>query len=123
MSSEATDLLIIDSLCLLMSAGIYDVEKANKQRVMISAKIGVETNKGRNLHSIDDIVSYEDIINKIKTLADQRHYDLLEELAEIVTDKVFEDKQIKTIELRIEKPDIFDDVKNVGIQITRTNEN
>lgn len=123
MSSEATDFLLIDSLCLLMSAGIYDVEKANKQRVMISAKIGVETNKGRNLHSIADIVSYEDIINKIKTLADQRHYDLLEEFAEIVTDKVFEDKQIKTIELRIEKPDIFDDVKNVGIQITRTNEN
>ncbi len=121
MSSETTDILIIDTLCLLMSAGIYDEEKAKKQRVIISAQIGVETNRERKLNSVDDIVSYEDIVNKIKGLAKERHYDLLEEFGEILIQKIFEDKRINTITLRIEKPDIFDDVKNVGIQIIRKN--
>ncbi len=114
------DKIFINNLIIEMSVGIYEHEKANKQRVIINITLDVESNAGRTLTSIDDVVSYENIVNKVKKLAAEKHYDLLEEFAEKIADICnSSDKVLKTI-IRLEKPDIINDAKSVGIEITRT---
>jgi len=102
-----------------MSIGIYDFEKKAPQRVIINLELSViPLEKGKDYH-IGNVVSYEEIANKIKNLIKSRHYDLLEELAEDIARSCLKDKKIRHLQLTIEKPDIIKNTQSVGIQITR----
>lgn len=118
-SPKKTDTVFIKDLVIEMSAGIYDHEKVNKQRVIINITLDVDCNANKLLSSINDVVSYEDITNKISEAALAKHYDLLEELAERFASICLENKYVRQVHIRIEKPDIIEDVCSVGIEITR----
>lgn len=102
-----------------MSAGIYDHEKASKQRVIINITLNVDCNADKKLSSINDVVSYEDITNDARNIALAKHYDLLEELAELLASSCLENRYVHQAHIRIEKPDIIVSVHTVGIEITR----
>ena len=116
---DNTDRVFIKDLTIEMSAGIYDHEKQNLQRVMINIILDVESNAEKTLNSIDDIVSYEEIMNEVKAVALAKHYDLLEELAEEIAALCLHKKQVQKAHIRIEKPDIIMDTESVGIEIMR----
>ena len=116
---KVTDQVFINGLELMLSVGIYDAEKVKPQRVIINAVFDVDCNMGRALGTIQDVVSYEKAIERIKSVAQSRHYDLLEVLAEDIAVSLCADKRIRKIILSIEKPDIFDDAQSVGIRISR----
>ncbi len=112
-----SDQIFIHDLTLEMSVGIYDHEKEKKQRVIINIIIDVDTRTAPQ--SINDVVSYEDITNEVKALTEKKHFDLLEELAEEISDICLEkDKAIK-VTVKLEKPDIIEQTKSVGIMIKR----
>ncbi len=111
------DKVFISDLTLQMSAGIYDHEKQNTQRVIVNIILEVETNK--TAKNIDDVVSYEIITNQIIALSKEKHYDLLEEFAELIAQKCLSDNRVLSATIKIEKPDIIKDTKSVGIQIKR----
>ena len=118
-NTKKTDTVFIKDLVIEMSAGIYDHEKTNKQRVIINITLDVDCNADKNLSSIDDVVSYEDITNEVRNIALEKHYDLLEELAELIASSCLAHKHVHQAHIRIEKPDIIEDVLSVGIEITR----
>ncbi len=113
------DQIFIKDLTVEMSAGIYDHEKAQKQRVIINVTMDVESNAGKMLNSIDDVVSYEGIVNSICKLCDKKHYDLLEELAEEIAVICNSKKQVIKTFVSLEKPDIVTNTKSVGVNIYR----
>ncbi len=112
--------IFVKELELQMSIGIYEAEKQTKQRVLVSAFLDIETNSA-NSDDIKDTVSYEDVVNTIKTLAAARRYNLVESFAEEIAAACLKDKRVATIELEIIKPDIFKDAAGVGIRIIRKN--
>ena len=113
------DQIFIEELLVKMSVGIYEHEKQNKQNVIINLTLDVETNKDRKLQSISDVVSYEHITNEIIKICQSNHYDLLEELAELIADFCLQDGKVHGISLELKKPDIIDHTKSVGIKIKR----
>ena len=118
-STTKTDTVFIKDLVIELSAGIYDHEKASKQRVIINITLDVTCNAGKKLSSITDVVSYEDVTNEVRNIALAKHYDLLEELAELIALSCLAHKHMHQAHIRIEKPDIIEDVRTVGIEITR----
>lgn len=118
-STTKTDTVFIKDLTIEMSAGIYDDEKSNKQRVIINITLDVACNHAKKLLSINDVVSYEDITNEIRKIALEKHYDLLEELAELIASNCLAHKYVHQAHICIGKPDIIEDVLSVGIKITR----
>lgn len=118
-SMTKTDIVFIKDLIIEMSAGIYGHEKTSKQRVIINITLGVGCNVDKTLSSINDVVSYEDITNKVRKIALAKHYDLLEELAELLASACLENQYVHQVKIRIEKPDIIEDVRGVGIEINR----
>ena len=48
-----------------------------------------------------------------------KHYNFLESLAENIFDKLFMDKRINKIKLKIEKLDAIKETTSVGIEITK----
>ena len=113
------DKVFINDLIIEMSAGIYSHEKIQKQRVIINITLDVESNSGKELASIDDVVSYEDIINEVTKLAMQKHYELLEELAEKIALICTQKNKVNKAKISLEKPDIINNARSVGIEIIR----
>lgn len=114
------DQIFVKDLVVVMSAGIYDHEKNNPQRVIFNITLDVESNYGRKVGDIEDVVSYEDIVNDITSLCSAKHYDLLEELAERAADICLSYPRVLICSLTLEKPDIIKNTGSVGIKIMRS---
>lgn len=113
------DQVIIRDLELLMSIGIYDHEKAQKQCVIVNIVLDVVSNKGKSVTSIDEVVSYEEIVNAVQHLANEGHIDLVETFAEDISDICLKDDKVLSADICIEKPDIIKGSKSVGVRIVR----
>tara|TARA_B100001093_G_scaffold474362_1_gene498970 strand:- start:406 stop:792 length:387 start_codon:yes stop_codon:yes gene_type:complete len=109
--------IIVKDLILLLSVGIHQFEKLKKQKV----KFNIEITTDPNLKSdIKSIVNYENVINDIKKLTKKSHFELLESLSESIFDRIFRNKKIKKIKLKIEKLEIIKETTSVGIEVTKT---
>lgn len=113
------DRLLIKELVVQASIGIHPHEKAAPQRV----RIGVELEVGGNPRAIGDnianVVSYEDIIGRIKALIAAGHIHLVETLAERIADVCLEDLRTRKVRVSVEKLDVEPDAEAVGIEIER----
>ena len=109
--------IIVKDLILLLSVGIHQFEKLEKQRVKFNIEITTDPNLKTEIKSI---VNYESVINDIKRLTKKTHFELLESLSESILDEMFKNKMIKKIKLKIEKIDIIKETASVGIEIEKT---
>ena len=109
--------VIIKDLILLLSVGIHNFEKLNKQSVRFNIEITTDPNLKPDVKTI---VNYEGIINDIKRLTENTHFELLETLSESIFDEIFRNKKIKKIKLKIEKLDIIKETTSVGIEVIKT---
>ena len=109
--------IIVKDLILLIFVGIHQFEKQKKQKV----KFNIEITTDPNLKSdIKSIVNYESVINDIKKITEEKHFELLESLSESIFDEIFKNKKIKIVKLKIEKLDIIKETKSVGIEVIKT---
>ena len=111
--------VLIKELILNLKLGYYDFENEKPQKVKFSLDIDYEDKKPSNDKDLKSIVNYAKIVKLIKKLVNDKHYNFLETLAEDVFDKLFEDKRIDKISLRIEKSEIMKDCSSVGIQTSK----
>ena len=109
--------IIVKDLILLLSVGIHQFEKLEKQRVKFNIEITTDPNLKPDIKSI---VNYEGVINDIKRLTKKKHFELLESLSESIFDEIFKNKKIKKIKLKIEKLDIIKETTSVGIEVVKT---
>ena len=69
---------------------------------------------------MSSIIDYEQITNKLKILAKNKNYNFLESLAEDSFKKIFEDKRINSVKIKIEKPDAILNAKSVGVEVFKS---
>ena len=109
--------IIVKDLILLLSVGIHQFEKLEKQRVKFNIEITTDPNLKPDIKSI---VNYENVINDIKKITRKTHFELLESLSESIFDEIFKNKKIKKIKLKIEKLEIIKETSSVGIEVVKT---
>ena len=109
--------IIVKDLILLLSVGIHRIEKLKRQKVKFNIEITTDPNLKPDIKSI---VNYESVINDIKKLTKKSHFELLESLSESIFDRIFRNKKIKKIKLKIEKLEIIKETTSVGIEVTKT---
>ncbi len=118
-NTKGTYQVQINELVLNASIGIHEHEKIKKQRVSISLSIQALDNLDIINESIDKVVSYEQIIIKLKKIISKGHIELLETLGEKIMRMCFDDARILSVWMKLEKLDVFSDTKSVGIEIVR----
>ena len=112
--------VIIKDLTLSIFVGIHNFEKKNKQRVKFNIEILTDPYVSPNRKDLNSILNYEEVVLKIEKLADFKHHDLLEDLAENIFNMIFKNKLVKKINLKLEKLDILKKTKSVGIEVSKT---
>ena len=111
--------ILIKELTLNAFVGIHDFEKKKKQKISISLSLDVDDNISGIEHKIENFVSYEHIVNDIKSILKKGHIDLLETLGEKIVELCFNDRRVLSIKLKLEKLEVFKDASSVGIEIFR----
>ena len=111
--------ILITDLTLQMFIGIHDFEKKKKQEVKFNINISIKPSLTPIENKINSIVNYETVIKNITKLTKDKHYELLETLAEDIFSNLFLTENIIKIKLRIEKPEIIKNTSSVGVEITK----
>ena len=111
--------VIITDLVFNTSIGIHDFEKEKEQQIKFNIEIDINPSLKASENDLNSIVNYESVINKIKSITQKKHYNLLETLAEDIFSNLFVSKNIIKIKLRIEKPEIIKNTSSVGIEIIK----
>ena len=111
--------ILITDLTLQMFIGIHDFEKIKKQEVKFNINIGVKPSLTTIENKINNIVNYETVIKNITKLTKNKHYELLETLAEDIFCELFKNNNIQKINLKIEKTQIIKNTSSVGVEITK----
>ena len=102
--------------------GIHEHEKIKKQKIKFNIVLDINQNSIPDEKDIKSIVDYEKITNKLKNLTKSKKYNFLESLAEDSFKEIFEDKRIKSVTIKIEKPDAIKNAKSVGVEVFKTRE-
>ena len=111
--------VFIRDLTLTGLVGVYQHEKLNAQRIRINVDLAVKETPGIAKDRLVDVVSYEDVANGIRNMFGNRHVNLVETLAENISDMCFNDKRVLSARVRIEKLDVFEDAESAGVEIER----
>ena len=111
--------VLITDLTLLMSIGIHNFEKIKKQEVKFNINIDINPSLAPVENKINSIVNYETVIKNITKLTKNKHYELLETLAEDIFFELFKNINIQKIKLKIEKTQIIKNTSSVGVEITK----
>ena len=111
--------VLINDLTLLMSIGIHDFEKIKKQEVKFNINIDINPLLAPIENKLNSIINYETVVKDVTRLTKNKHFELLETLAEDIFFILFKNTNIKKIKLKIEKTQIIKNTSSVGIEITK----
>jgi len=110
--------IFVRDLLLAVSIGIHAHEKRQRARVRINADLLV----GGGLPERDDFaqaLDYETIVDGIKRLADGKHINLVETLAERIASLCLGDQRVRAVRVTVEKLDIYPEAESVGVMVER----
>ena len=95
------------------------LKKKKKQEVKFNINIGIKPSLTPIENKINSIVNYETVIKDINKLTKNKHYELLESLAEDIFYELFKNNNIQKVNLKIEKTQIIKNTSSVGVEITK----
>ena len=111
--------VLISDLALLMSIGIHDFEKIEKQEVKFNINIDINPLLTPIENKLNSIINYETVVKDVTRLTKNKHFELLETLAEDIFFILFKNTNIKQIKLKIEKTQIIKNTSSVGVEIIK----
>ena len=114
------DHLNIDNLSFRAKHGVSAKERRVEQEFAVSVKLGVDTSKASITDELKDAVDYQEVKNIIASVIEGSSRYLVEKLAEEIAARVLKDKRIKTIEITVRKPEVWDN-GIPGVTIFRAN--
>lgn len=114
------DIIFIEELRAETWIGIYPREKEMPQTVEISLRIGVSTASAGASDDIRDTVDYAVVVERLRKELGERHFNLLEKLAEFVATLLLEDFAAQWVQVSIAKLGMMRGVRRVGVVIERS---
>ncbi len=116
------DRLFVRDLVLACSIGVYDHEKEAPQRVRFNVDLRVRRSSGAIGDDLANVLSYDDVIHGIRDLIAERHFNLVETLAEEVATLCLTNQRVARVQVKIEKLDVHPEAAAVGVEIERRQE-
>jgi dihydroneopterin aldolase len=111
--------LFVRDLVVPCAIGVYAHEKGKRQNVRINVELNIADPDAVHDDRITEVVSYDDVVTGIRSLADQGHIHLVETLAERIADMCLADRRVDRVRVRIEKLDVLAEAESVGVEIDR----
>ncbi|MCB2107523.1 MAG: dihydroneopterin aldolase [Rhodobacteraceae bacterium] len=111
--------VFVRDLELTCIIGVHAHEKRGPQRVRINVDVGVSEGDGTHADQLDNVLCYEDIVTRVRAITADGSINLVETLAERIAEICLQHRLARSARIRVEKLDVFDDARSVGVEIER----
>ena len=115
----AMDWIFIEGFRGQTVIGIHDSELHRPQPVVIDVHAGVSHARACDSDRIDDTIDYSVVRSRLLRLLAEHRLQLLEALAEAIADILIGEFGAACVRVKVVKPNKFDDLQAVGVQIER----
>lgn len=113
------DTIEIRDLQVRAIIGTNDWEREERQDVLISVWLSTDTRKAGASDRIEDAINYRDVAKRIKTLAEESTFYLVEKLADEIARSCIREFAATGVKVRVEKPGAVRFTKTVAVTISR----
>ena len=111
--------VFVRDLVLTCAIGVHAHEHDAPQRVRINVELMVREDE-RNLQDrIENVLSYEHIVDGVRAITEESHINLVETLAERIAGLCLADERAARVRVCVEKLDIYEEAASVGVEIER----
>lgn len=117
------DIIFLNDLNIETVIGIYDWEREIKQTVSINLEMAADIRKAAATDHIDDTLNYKAVAKRLIEFVGDSEFQLVETLAERITDIVLNEFGVTWVRLRLNKPGAVRYAGDVGVIIERGNRN
>lgn len=114
------DIIEIDNLRLRCVIGFSPHERASRQDVVISLRIGTDARRAGQTDNPDDAFNYRTVTKAIIAHVEASHYKLVEALAGAIAKICVVDHHAEWVQVRVHKPNALRFSDSVGVVIERT---
>ena len=111
--------VFVRDLEIVASVGVFEHEKRYEQRIFVSAELLVRDDYDGVSDRLADVLDYSKLVDGIARLVQSEHVNLIETLAERIAGQCLADRRVESVRVRIEKPDVMELCRSVGIEIER----
>lgn len=111
--------MFVRDLEIVASVGVLEREKRYEQRIVVSAELQVRDDYDGVSDRLADVLDYSKVVDGIVRLVQGEHVNLIETLAERIASACLADRRVESVRVRIEKPDVMEQCRSVGIEIER----
>ena len=118
-SARLTRRVFINDLVLDCLIGVHRHERDGTQRVRINIELTVVESSLPIDDRLENVLCYEDLIEKVRKLVAMEHVSLVETLAQRLADLCLFTSEVERVKVRVEKLDVFADAVGVGVEIVR----
>ncbi len=114
-----TDIVYVRDLQVDALIGIYDWERQIRQRINIDLEMGWDNSQAASTDDIQYTLNYKAAAKMVVDLVKNSEYQLVETLAERITELLLEKMQIPWVTVTLGKPKAVSGSREVGVMITR----
>ena len=111
--------VFVRDLVLTCAIGVHAHEHDAPQRVRINVELMVLEEASNLQDRIENVVSYEHIVDGVRTITGESHINLVETLAERIAGLCLADERVARVRVGVEKLDIYQEAASVGVEIER----
>jgi dihydroneopterin aldolase len=101
--------------------GVYPEERKNGQRFLVDLSLTLKSKKASKSDSLDDAIDYSKVIAAVNKILIGDPVNLIEHLAEVISQKILKEFPVKSIEVVVHKPDapVGVEVGDIAVRIIR----
>ena len=114
------DKIHIEGLEVLALIGVYDWERKYQQRLIVDVELIADLSLAAQTDNVDNTLNYAEIAHGISEFATKSEFKLIEALASHMVDWLLQSfPKLKSVRLKLSKPDILANAKNVAVEFTK----
>ena len=118
---SSPDKILIHQLEVSCILGVTDEERKSPQKILIDLELITDHSKAAKSDDIQDAIDYDRVCKVVTRFVEESQFHLLEALAESVSELIFKEFPLNELKLKILKPKIIKNAKEVGVEIWRKN--
>ena len=113
------DITFLRELKVETLIGVYEWEKRVPQTLQIDLEIALPDNRAGATDDIADALNYADVVRDIQNLLANRHFSLIEALAEAIAQMLLDDFKSPWVKISVAKLNAIRGSRMVGVSIER----
>ncbi|MBJ7552746.1 dihydroneopterin aldolase [Marinomonas spartinae] len=114
------DIVFIEELKVQAVIGVYDWEKTIKQELLLDLEMEHDNRVPAQTDDLSKTLDYEAISNFITAFCLERQFELIETLAERLSDEIIKIFSVSALTLTVRKPGAVPAARSVGVKLYRT---